>query len=45
MQGRNHIRRALSPASNFNSLLNFRRRAGEMGWKQTVEERDQGTFD
>ena len=25
--------------------LNFKRRAGEMGWKQAVEERDQGTFD
>jgi hypothetical protein len=25
--------------------LNFKRRAGEEGWKQAVEERDQGTFD
>jgi enoyl-CoA hydratase len=25
--------------------LNFRRRAGEEGWKQAVDERDQGTFD
>jgi len=25
--------------------LNFKRRAGEVGWKQAVEERDQGTFD
>jgi hypothetical protein len=25
--------------------LNFKRRAGEMGWKQAIEERDQGTFD
>jgi enoyl-CoA hydratase len=25
--------------------LNFKRRAGEKGWKQAVEERDQGTFD
>jgi enoyl-CoA hydratase len=25
--------------------LNFRRRAAEQGWKQAVDERDQGTFD
>jgi enoyl-CoA hydratase len=25
--------------------LNFKRRAGEEGWKQAVEERDQGSFD
>jgi enoyl-CoA hydratase len=25
--------------------LNFKRRAEEKGWKQAVEERDQGTFD
>jgi enoyl-CoA hydratase len=25
--------------------LNFKRRAAEAGWKQAVEERDQGTFD
>jgi enoyl-CoA hydratase len=25
--------------------LNFKRRAGETGWKQAVEERDQGTVD
>ena len=25
--------------------LNFKRRAEEKGWKQAVDERDQGTFD
>jgi enoyl-CoA hydratase len=25
--------------------LNFKRRAAEVGWKQAVDERDQGTFD
>jgi len=25
--------------------LNFKRRAVEEGWKQTAEERDQGSFD
>ena len=25
--------------------LNFKRRAGETGWKQTADERDQRTFD
>ena len=45
-------RQSAPPATLFDGItrhtregLNFKCRAAEKGWKQAVEERDQGTFD